>query len=733
MGLLHHLTSPSRRALTLLICLLGSTLYAQPGKSVKWSADAQSFYQADNSIIVAIRAKDGELSTKISKEQLTPKNQDPLKVEDFDFSSDEKKLLVYTNSKKVWRYNTRGDYWLLDIPSGNLKQLGKGLPGSSLMFAKLSPDGKQVAYVSGHNLYVENLATGARKALTKDGTRRLINGTFDWAYEEEFDCRDGFRWSPDSRSIAFWQINANKIRDFLMIDNTDSLYSFTVPVEYPKTGESPSACKVGVVNITSGQTTWLQVPGDAQQHYIPRMEWVPGQQAVILQQLNRKQNESILYICNAVTGKARQLYTEKDAAWIDIKSRWDNRELSGWDWVDNGKSFIWVSEEDGWRHLYNVDLYGKATLITPGNYDIINLLQIDEANNQAYVLASPDNPTEQYLYKVPLNGKGTPERISPLVEEGTHDYEIAPDAKYALHTFSNHYFHPQKEVVYLPEHKSGEGSRIAMDLQSARYMLRQEFFKVTTADGQTLDGWMVRPTNFDSTKKYPVVFYVYGEPAAATVRNKYGSGYNFLYNGDMSEDGYIYVSLDNRGTPQPKGREWRKSIYRNVGRINARDQAQGALALFKQHAYMDTSRVAVWGWSGGGSMTLNLLFQYPDIFKTGIAIAAVGSLLTYDNIYQERYMGLPQENKADYIAGSPITYAKNLRGNLLYIHGTGDDNVHYQNAELLINELVRYNKYFQFMAYPNRTHSISEGEGTFKHLGSLYTRYLKQYCPPGAR
>lgn len=730
---LSRLTCPTIRVFVLFICLLGETAFAQPGKSLKWSADGQAFYQAEKSSIFAFQAKDGKQTTKISAAQLTPKGNAALPVEDFSFSADEKKLLVYTNSKKVWRYNTRGDYWLLDVPTGNLKQLGKGLPASSLMFAKLSPDGKQVAYVSGHNLYVEDLATGARKALTKDGSRRLINGTFDWAYEEEFDCRDGFRWSPDSRSIAYWQIDANKIRDFLMINNTDSLYSFNVPVEYPKAGEDPSACKVGVVNIATARTTWMQVPGDVRQHYIPRMEWVPGQQAVILQQLNRKQNESVLYVCNAVNGQARKLYAEKDEAWIDIKSRWDDRELSGWDWTNNGKSFIWVSEKDGWRHLYQVDLNGKENLITPGNYDIINLLEVDEPNGQAYVLASPDNPTEKYLYRISLDGKGEPERISPLVETGTHEYDISPDAKYALHTFSNHYYRQRKELVFLPDHKSGEGSQIAMDLQSARFALHQEFFKVTTADGQTLDGWMVRPKNFDSTRKYPVVFYVYGEPASATVRNRYGASYNFLYNGDMSEDGYIYVSLDNRGTPQPKGREWRKSIYRKLGQINARDQAQGALALFKRHAYLDTSRVAVWGWSGGGSMTLNLLFQYPEIYQTGIAIAAVGSLLTYDNIYQERYMGLPQEERADYIAGSPVTNAKNLRGSLLYIHGTGDDNVHYQNAELLLNELIRYNKQFQFMSYPNRTHSISEGEGTFEHLSTLYTNFLKQHCAPGAR
>jgi dipeptidyl-peptidase-4 len=729
---LRYLSCPGSRALTILICLLAVNVSAQPWKQTQWSKDGQSIYEANGASITSYNAKEGRQTVKISSSMLTPKGQPAIQVEDFSYTPDENKWLIYTKSQKVWRYKTRGDYWLLDLPSGKLQQLGKGLPASSLMFAKISPDGKQVAYVSEHNLYVEDILSGKIKALTKDGNRRLINGTFDWAYEEEFDCRDGFRWSPDSRSIAYWQIDARKIRDFFMIDNTDSLYSFTVPVEYPKAGESPSSCRVGVVDINTAKTTWLQVPGDPQQHYITRVEWNPARTGLILQQLNRKQNESVLYVADPATGKAKQIYKETDSAWIDIRSRWNN-DLTGWDWINGGKSFVWVSEKDGWRHLYNVDMNGKETLITPGNYDIINLLKIDEKNRQAYVLASPDNPTQQYLYKVSLDGKGDPERVSPIIEEGTHDYEISPDAQWAVHSFSNHYYQPHSELVFLPTHKDDLKSNIAMDLQTSKFAPRQEFFKVTTPEGVTMDGWMARPMNFDSTKKYPVVFYVYGEPAAATAKDQYGAGRNFIYNGDMAADGYIYISMDNRGTPLPKGRQWRKSIYRNVGQVNVRDQAAGAQELFKRHRYLDTSRVAVWGWSGGGGMTLNLLFRYPQIYKTGIAIAAVGSLFTYDNIYQERYMGLPQENHEDYVNGSPVTYTKGLTGNLLYIHGTGDDNVHYQNAELLQNELIRNGKQFQFMSYPNRTHSINEGAGTFKHLSALYTNYLKEHCPPGAR
>lgn len=710
---------------------------AQPGKSTRWSSNGQAIYTVENGAIVATALKDGQQQVKIAAAQLTPAAagaSQALEIKDFTFSTDEQKLLIYTNSKKVWRYQTRGDYWVLDMATRQLKQLGKGLPSSSLMFAKFSPDASKVAYVSDHNLYVEDLASGTVKPLTTDGTRRFINGTFDWAYEEEFGCRDGFRWSPDGKSIAYWQIDATRIRDFLMIDNTDSIYSYTVPVEYPKAGQSPSACRVGVVDIDKGATTWLQVPGDPQQHYIPRMEWVPGKNELILQQLNRKQNQSKLLVCNPANGTVRTLFEETDEAWIDVKSRWDDDDITGWDWIRNGAAFIWVSEKDGWRHLYNIDLNnGKAALITPGNYDVINICKTDEAHRTIYILASPEKATQQYLYKVSLDGKGQPQRITPADQPGTHDYEISPDAQYAVHQFSNYYFYPASEIVHLPDHKSSTGNLSAEIKAKAAAGKQLEFFSVKTADGVLMDGWMKKPSDFDSTKKYPVVFYVYGEPAGATAKDEFGAGRNWLYNGDMAGDGYIYISMDNRGTPLPKGREWRKSIYRKVGVLNARDQSQAATALFKQRPYLDTARVAVWGWSGGGSMTLNLLFQYPEIYKTGIAIAAVGNQLTYDNIYQERYMGLPDEDHDAFVKGSPITYARNLKGNLLYIHGTGDDNVHYQNAEMLVNELIKNNKLFQFMAYPNRTHSISEGAGTHEHLSNLYTHYLRQYCAPGAK
>ncbi|MFH6768757.1 S9 family peptidase [Gaetbulibacter aquiaggeris] len=721
----------------ILFVFLSLQVFSQRG-GFKWSSDGNSYYRIENNSVMQYTLPENSAKVLISKEQLTPKNStSPLEVSYFIFSNDEQKVLIFTNTKRVWRLNTKGDYWILDIAKGSLTQLGTSLPESSLMFAKFSPDGTRVAYVSDNNIYVEDLNTSYIKALTTDGSTTLINGTFDWAYEEEFACRDGFRWSPDSKSIAYWQIDASDIKKFYMINNTDAIYSQPVPLEYPKVGETPSSCKVGVVSIADAKTIWMKVPGDTRQHYLVRMEYIPTTEKLLVQQLNRKQNDSKLYIVEPNSGVAKVIYEETDKAWVDIYEddfQYDIYFTNNYNWLNNGESILWASEKDGWRHLYNVSLSGKSEKkITNGDYDIIDLNHIDTKKGYVYFTASPENATQKYLYRTKLNGKGKAEFLNPEDLKGTHNYSVSPTGSYALHSFSNSYTRPAVEYVTFPKLKPVNATEsIEAKLSGLKETPKVEFFKVTTVDNVEMDGWMVKPTNFDPSKKYPVVFYVYTEPAATTVTDSYGAGMNRNYDGDMADDGYIYISLDNRGTPAPKGREWRKSIYRNIGRINIKDQAMAAKEILKWD-FVDPERIAVWGHSGGGSATLNLMFQYPEIYKTGISLAAIANQLTYDNIYQERYMGLPQENLEDFVNGSPMTYAKNLVGNLLYIHGTGDDNVHYQNAEILINELVKYNKQFQFMAYPNRTHGIREGEGTTKHLRTLYTNFLKTYCPPGGK
>jgi dipeptidyl-peptidase-4 len=678
--------------------------------------------------------KNREWNTLVSPNELKPDETDnSLSIEGYAWSSDETKLLIFTNTQRVWRQNTRGDYWIFDMDDKSLTQLGKGLPESSLMFAKFSPNNTKAAYVSRNNLYVEDLLSGEINQLTSDGTEDIINGTFDWAYEEEFFCRDGFRWSNDGKKIAFWQIDASGIKDFLMINNTDSLYSFTIPVQYPKVGQDPSSARIGIVDVISKNINWMKIPGDSRQHYLPRMQWIANEN-ILVQQLNRKQNNLKIFHCDAASGDARIVYEETDEAWIEMGSN-DLTAHGGMDDLpitNERKSFLIMTEKDGWRHMYEVEIAtGKEKLLTPGGYDIAAFYLIDGKGDYLYFNASLSNATQRYLYRVATNRSSAPERVTPEAFTGINQYDFSPNGKYAIHSFSNANTPPTHTLVRLSKHKvekvliSNESYKNKMaefDLPEA------EFFKVTTSDGVEMDGRMIKPTDFDPGKKYPVLFEVYGEPWGQTAIDSWMSLWHYF----MAREGYLVITMDNRGTPAPKGRDWRKSIYRKVGVVNSRDQAMAAKELMKWD-FVDSERIAVWGWSGGGSMTLNLLFRYPEIYQTGIAIAAVANQLYYDNIYQERYMGVPWENEKDFMEGSPITYAKNLEGNLLLIHGTGDDNVHYQNAEALINELVAQNKQFDLMVYPNRSHGISEGKGTTLHLYNLMYRYLKEHTPADGR
>lgn len=726
-----------RNLLCLLLILFSLSATAQFGEREIWSADGNSLFESTGTGITELNLTGKGISEIINSKQLTPAGRDkPLQIKHFFFSSDFKKVLIFTNSKKVWRYETRGDYWVYNISDSSLYQIGKSLPSSTLMFAKFSPDGKKTAYVSGHNIYVEDLSTHVIKALTTSGSRKMINGTFDWVYEEELNCRDGFRWSPDSRSIAFWQINDSSTRDYYMLNTTDSVYSHVIPVEYPVAGQMPSPFKIGVIQINDLKTTWMMIPTDSKNGtYLPRMEWAANNVELVVQRLNRSQNESDIMLCNVKTGDVKSVYNEKDPAWIDVISSWeDNYDMGGWDWLKNGSEFVWASDKDGWRHLFKISRDGKnEVLLTKGNYDVTGISLIDEKNNALYFLASPENATQTYLYRCSLDGTGIASRITPASQPGTHSYEISPNGKFAGHRFSNYYTPEESEMISLPDHQPLNGFSSLKPLNAADSAASNiSFFKIQTADGISMDGWMQKPKSFDSTKKYPVLFYVYTEPAAALVEDRYNTTHCPVYPGSLADDGYIYICLDNRGTPAPKGVAWRKAIYRKIGQVNIRDQAQAALQIIKW-PFVDTSRIAVWGWSGGGSATLNLMFQYPEIYKTGIAIAALGNMETYDNIYIERYMGNPLETKEDYVKGSAVSHASGLQGNLLYIHGSGDDNVHFDNAEMLLNQLIKYNKIFQFMEYPNRTHSISEGQGTRDHLKNLFKNYLNTHCPGGGK
>ena len=711
---------------------------------VVWNESETGYFTIKDNNIVLVSTRGKEDKVILSSSQVNN-----LEIESFSFSQSKNKILIFTQSVKVWRYNTRGDYWVYDFKKNEIQKLGRNMSSSSLMFAKFSPNERFVAYVSKEktesgirnsstsvNIYLESLDDRSIKKLTSsNGTKKLINGTFDWVYEEEFGCRDGFIFNEDGTRIAFWQIDANQVRDFYMINNTDSIYSYTIPVEYPKVGEDLTPARIGVINLSNAEITWMKIPGEQNKFYLPRMTWMPGRNDLMIQQLNRKQNHSKIYIANANDGSTELLMEEKDDAWVDLRSSWPYQVQAGWKFINNGKEFLYTTEKDGWSHIYRFDITNKTEyLVTKGNYDVVKPLAYDEKNESVYFIASPENPTERYLYKTSAKGDGKLIRVTPDVLEGSHNYQISTKAKYAFHSFSNYFTRPMQAIVSLPNHKFINENQNMIE----KYDLEKkkdhplEFFEITTVDNVTMEGWIVKPKNLNKNKKYPVLFYFYSEPAGQTGVNRYGAGNNSLYDGNLGEDGYVYVTFDGRGTPSPKGRAWRKAIYRNIGRINVRDMAMGAKAVFEKYEFIDTSRVAVHGWSGGGTATLNCLFQYPEIFHTGIAAAAVANQLTYDNIYQERYMGDPKESYQDYVDGSPIKYAKNLKGNLLYIHGTGDDNVHYQNAEMLANELIKHKKVFYMLSYPNRSHGIRE-DGAYPHVRLMFTDFLRKNCPPGGR
>jgi dipeptidyl-peptidase-4 len=673
----------------------------------------------------------GARSVLVSASSLVPApGGKPLDIEDYAWSTDGRKLLLFTNTKKVWRKNTRGDYWVLDIAAGRLRKLGADKPESSLMFGKFSPDGTRVAYVESNDLWVEDVASGAITRLTSDGGPTSINGTADWVYEEEFDVRDGFRWSPGGRDIAFWHFDASGIGAFSLINDTDTLYPVVTRIPYPKAGTTNPAVKIGVVSAAGGVPRWITLPGDPRNTYVPRMEWVDFSGEIVLQQLNRRQNTNDVWLADPATGKARRMLHDEDRAWLDV--------VDSWQWLP-GKELLWVSEKHGWRHAYAAPRDGTAwRLITPGNFDIVSVDGVDGKNEFLYFIASPADATRRYLYRARLDGQGTPERLTPGNLPGTHAYKISPDGRFAIHTYSTIDRPPVTDLVRLPSHGTVRVLEDNRDLAAAAAPLLApptEFFQIDIGGGVTLDGWMIKPKNFDPAKKYPLLMYVYGEPAGVEATDAWRGDptYRMLFHRAIADAGYVVACVDNRGTPSLKGRDWRKMIYGEVGGLATQDQTAAVKALLASRPYLDPERVASWGWSGGGSMTLNLLFRSPGLYKVGMSIAPVPDQTLYDTIYQERYMGLPQENPEGYRKGSPISFADGLTGRLLLVHGSGDDNVHYQGTERLVNRLVLLGKPFELMVYPNRTHSISEGEGTSFHLHALLARYLREHLKAGPK
>lgn len=711
---------------------------------VQWEEDGRGYLTLEPSPvvkggidIVRYEAMTGARTLFTSAEKFKPKGTSSLlTVDEFYLSPGGQKLLLFTNSQRVWRGKTRGDYWVLDLKDWGLRKLGGEAKPSTLMFAKFSPDGARVGYVRENDIYVEGLPDGRITRVTQGGSPRLINGAFDWVYEEELFCRDGWRWSPDGKQIAYWQLDTGGVKDFMLVNNTAGLYPAITSFPYPKAGEMNSAARVGVVGTSGGMTKWLDVPGDPRNHYLARMEWAAGSQEVIIQQLNRLQNTNLVMLGEVRSGRVRPILTERDEAWVDVSwgdIDWNKRGLARGDveWIDSGKRFLWASERDGWRHIYSVSRDGgNARCLTPGNFDVISVEQVDTAGGWLYFAASPDNATQRHLFRTRLDGGGQAERLSPADQPGTHRYRISPRGDLAIHTYSTFSRGPVTDLVRLPQHAS---VRTLVDNEELLARLgklkpwRSEFFRVDIGGGVELDGWVIKPPDFDPRKRYPVLFYVYGEPWAQTVLDSWGG---MMWHFMLAQQGYLVMSVDNRGTPAPRGRAWRKAIYRRMGILNSQDQADAVRAIVKW-PFVDPKRIGIWGASGGGSSSLNAIFRHPDLYRLAIALAPVADIRYYDTIYQERYCGLPQDHPDEYKQSSPVTFAGQLRGHLLIVHGTGDDNVHYQGTETLIDALVAAGKPFTIMPYPNRSHSLSEGTGTTRHLFELLTRFLNEKLPLG--
>lgn len=687
----------------------------------------------------------------VSFEQLIPKGKSsPLSIDDYVTSSDKSKVLIFTNAQKVWRLCTRGAYWLLDFneidPETNkpcLIQLGGPGLKSDLMFATFSPDCNRVAYVRNNNIYVEDISLSLATALgtdqspisdtiiqlTTDGSDNIINGTFDWVYEEEFSLYCGFKWSPNGESIAYWQLDQSDVSIVHLINNTDSLYPKLTPIhckynwvrnviilkviflydyfllyQYtdPKCGETNPKVRIGIVTVpvtSTGagdghETRWIDLPGCPRDNYVVDMGYNNSNGQLVLQRLNRLQNTLHIYSVDPCTLGLTVVHTEHDSCWVDMRFQ----KLK---WIHGGQNFFYFSERNGWRQLFIVSRCGlfDAVAVTPVGFDVESFCGYDTSSGLIYYTASPHDPIRRYLYSsvISVFADGSicasePRRITPgsVDYEGTNGYSMSADARYAVHSFSSSQRPTTTTIVSLPDHEIitvlATNSRLLKMLEAINSP-PIEYFRVPIpveppltdkvggkskglSDSILLDCYCIYPPNFDESKKYPAMFHVYGEPAAQIVRDQWG-GKVVLWHRMLAQKGAVVICIDNRGCPAPRGREWRKCIYGKIGIVASSDQAEGVKQILATRPYLDASKVGIWGWSGGGSMSLNALFRYPDLYHTAVSVAPVPEMCLYDTLYQERYMGVPTDNPDGYKFGSPITFAKNMKEtqNLLLVHG----------------------------------------------------------------
>ncbi len=686
--------------------------------------------------IVRYNAATGEKKLWVPASRLVfPATAAPVKIDQISWSDNATRVLIFTNVGEDQVGERTGDYWVYDIPVNAWYKLGKQFPSQKLKAGRFSPGGNKISYVYENDIYVDDISSNTTARLTYDGSDNVRNAQMKGCnmsmihlrYQHLVKGRDGYSWSRDGKHIAYVQLNMEGVPDFYMINNTETLYPQIIKFPYVKVGQRMPAFRVGVVDVTNGSKRWLEVPGDASEDYLWQMEWLGNSGELMLQVMNRLQQKMQMMVVAAGDSIARVVHTYEDTAWVEPNNVY---------WLEDGRKFTWLSEEDGWQRMYVYSRKGERLhALTPSGYDVIAVHGVDEKKGLAYFIAAPQNATQRYLYSVALNGKSAPVRISPAADAGTHTYQFSPDLQWAVHTYSNMETPPVTRIVQMPDHKA---VRLLEENNALREKLKQfqiapvHFFKTDIGGGVLLDGYSIQSATLDTTRKHPLFYYIYGEPAIQTVLDQW-NGRSYLWYQFLAQKGYVVMSVDNRGTPSPRGRNWRKIIYGQLGWLAANDHAAATRALLQKHAYLDPKRVGIYGHSGGGQMSLNLIFRYPELYALAMPSSFVSNQRYYHPAYQERFMGLPQDNPEGYEKGSPIHWAKQLQGKLLIIHGTGDSNVHYQTFEALINELVNHKKQFSMMAYPNRNHGLTEGATTQYHLFELRTNFLMTNMPPGGR
>jgi len=646
-------------------------------------------------------AASGDRTVLASLSHLTPSGaSEPLSISGYQFAPDGSWVLLQTD----------GDlFWMFDVATSALKQVEAG-GGNTI-----SPDGGRILFSRDGDLHVHDLAAEQTTRLTWTTAESVSNGRAVW--------------HPDGNRIAFVQSDASGVRMRSMLIPNDPSYPELRQVRFARVGGTIAKLRVGVVDAQGREVRWISIPSPNEGFYLGQVSWAGNSEELLVEQFSRFRDERDFYIANVSTGEVDRIYHESDPAWVVASYRLN----AGLEWIRGGDSFLFLTEKDGWRHAYVYSREGREErLLTPGASDVMERGPVDHGNGWSYFFASPDNATQRYLYRVRLDGAAAPERVTPEDQPGTHSYDFSPDVRWAFHTYSNFDTPPVTALISLPDHRV---VRVLEDNADVRRRAEAttthptEFLELDIGDGVVMDAWMIKPRDFDPSRKYPVFIYVYGEPHAQTVLDRWSTRNN--YHRAIADLGYLVVSIENRGTPAPKGAEWRRAPFPTIGVESTEEHAAGVLEMGRLLPYVDVSRVGIWGWSGGGSNTLNSLFRRPDVYHVGIAVVPKPQPHLYNAWFQEIYMETVETNPEGYRVSAPINYAEGLEGDLLIIHGTGETNTHLEIVEGLVDRLVELGKTFDYTAYPNRNHGLSEGAGTVLHVRMLMVRYLLDHLPSG--